>query len=137
MENDLDLGIGQRNRCEGMQWFGEHDMGQEAIRYGKWDESRRPESEVRNIGDQRSEIRGPVGQLSQKKGGWTVESKEFRELQAVVWAGEAGTGGRRYLEHNSEGHGQEDDRQMMTGGEVTTNRRKKSKLEEEGQRELA
>jgi hypothetical protein len=29
MENDPDLGIEQRNRCDGMQWFSEHDTGQE------------------------------------------------------------------------------------------------------------
>jgi hypothetical protein len=32
MENDLDLGIGRRNQCEGMRWFSEHNTGQEAIR---------------------------------------------------------------------------------------------------------
>jgi hypothetical protein len=43
---------------------------------------------------------------------------------------------RRYPEHNPEDHGQEDDQQMTTRGEATMNKRKKSKPEEEGQREL-
>jgi hypothetical protein len=73
-------------------------------RYGKWNESRRPESKVWNIRDRRSEdVRRRiepenqrteavrlnqkeagrsnhkvVGQLSQKKGGWTVESEGKR-----------------------------------------------------------
>jgi hypothetical protein len=73
-------------------------------RYGKWNESQRPESEVQNVGDRRLEDVGwriepenqrteavrlnrkearqsnhkVVGQLSQKKGGWTVESEDKR-----------------------------------------------------------
>ncbi|KAJ7787549.1 hypothetical protein B0H14DRAFT_2629233 [Mycena olivaceomarginata] len=75
--------------------------------------------------------------LNQKKGGWTVKPEESRKLWAEVQAGKVGTRGRRYPEHNLEGHGQEDDRWMTTRGKATTNKRKKSKLEEEGRRELA
>jgi hypothetical protein len=60
-----------------------------AERDGKWNESRRPESEVRKLRDWRTEAGGSnhkvvgrsnqkreVGQLNQKVRGWTVEPKE-------------------------------------------------------------
>ncbi|KAJ7785388.1 hypothetical protein B0H14DRAFT_2630600 [Mycena olivaceomarginata] len=151
MENDPDLVIGQRNQCEGMWWFGEHNTRQEVISGMK--------AGGRNIGDRRSEDRGQrieledqrmeavrsnqkeagqsnhkvvgwssqkreAGQSNQKVGGWTVKpeegwtvkpedqrredlgpNEESRELRAEVQTGGAGTGGRRYPEHNPEGHG--------------------------------
>ncbi|KAJ7825063.1 hypothetical protein B0H14DRAFT_2596841 [Mycena olivaceomarginata] len=134
-----------------MQWFGEHDTGQEVIRYGKWNE--KPEAGVRSpehwrlkIGDQRIQLenqRTEAIRLNQKEAGpsnhkvvrWSNQKREAGRLNQKARG--AGTGVQRYPEHNPEGHEQEDDRRMTTGGEATTYKRKKSKPEEEGQRDLA
>jgi hypothetical protein len=69
MENDPDLGIEQRNRCDGMQWFSEHNTGQEAIRCMTplpglhdrrkvWQVEQKLEAGVRSLEHRRSEIGG-------------------------------------------------------------------------------
>ncbi|KAJ7692024.1 hypothetical protein B0H14DRAFT_2651835 [Mycena olivaceomarginata] len=89
-----------------------------------------------------------VEQSNQKKGGWTVKPEEGWTVgpegqrqedlgpNEEVRAGGAGTGGRRYPERNPEGHRQEDDQRMTTGGKATMNKRKKLKPEEKDQRDL-
>ncbi|KAJ7756718.1 hypothetical protein B0H14DRAFT_2635052 [Mycena olivaceomarginata] len=152
MENDLDVGIGRKNQCEGMWWFGEHDMGQEAIRYGKWNESQRPESEVWKLGDRRLEIGGQrpddrtirwsYGQTrrgrldsqtrSQTRRGWTVEPEGGWTVEPEGgWTVEPEGGWTVELEDQ-----RREDLGPNEDDEATTNKRKKSKPEEEGQREL-
>ncbi|KAJ7351320.1 hypothetical protein DFH08DRAFT_806045 [Mycena albidolilacea] len=138
----------------GSTCFGEHDMGQEAIRK-EWQVEQKLEAKVWSLERRRSEIGGrrPDDRTirwsdGRTKGGWTVKPKgqrwedlgpneDSRELWVEVRAGEARTGGRRYPEHNPEGHGQSDDQRKRTRGEAMTNKRKKSKPEEVGRRELA
>ncbi|KAJ7894418.1 hypothetical protein B0H14DRAFT_2559202 [Mycena olivaceomarginata] len=135
MENDPDLGIGRRNQCEGMRWFGEHNTGQEVItgtkaggrspKFGTSEiggrriepENQRTEA-VRSNGKEAGQLNHKVvGRPNQKKGGWMVEPEEGG------WIVEP------------EGPRQED--LGPNEGEATTNKRKKLKLEEKGQRELA
>ncbi|KAJ7693284.1 hypothetical protein B0H14DRAFT_2651440 [Mycena olivaceomarginata] len=109
----------------------------------------------------RTEARGSnqkeARQSNHKKGsGWTVEpgggwvikpqgqrledlgpNERIPRTLAEVWTREAGPGGRRYLEHNLEDHGQRGLLTEMSGGKVMMNERKKSKMEEGGWRELA